>query len=262
MGQAFTILPLTYHALTWLQHIAAENSITPDLGIFPVAVSWGTIAHQNTRSPVEAVSLEIKFPPKPRLASSLAFRSYETTVITLGFLVADIGGDEEDLEMPIEEIGCEVFCQASMTIRAHPLLSNLKHLHIAYAELFSNCDCLRRAADEFERLFKSLGPLDVLSIRGYDPRSYLAPFLDLEEFGGTEHPIVYPPIKELEILDPLLIWSKQECLAAIVEFAKSQHERGVPFERVTIRITDLPEAMVEMLRPWVGTVLANGEELR
>ena len=246
---------------TLLQHIPDDFDITPGLEILPVSVSWNTIVHQYTRSPVEVVLLEIELLPDPRLASSLEFRSSDTTVITLNLLVSNTGEDEEDLEMTIEEIGCEVFCQALMTIRAHPLLSNIKSLHIAYVEVFADGGCLRRAAGEFGRLFKSLGPLEVLSIRGYDPRSYLAPFLYLDVFFGTDHPIIYPPIKELEILDPCLvstIWSKEECLAAIVEFAKSQHERGIPFERVTIRITDPPEAIAEMLRPWVRTVNCEG----
>jgi hypothetical protein len=34
---------------------------------------------------------------------------------------------------------------------------------------------------------------------------------------------------------------KEESLAAIVGFAQSQHERGVPFEQLTIRMDDLPE---------------------
>ena len=245
---------------TLLQREIDENGIATGLEIFPCSVSWNAIVHQYTRSPVEEISLEIEIHPDPHLTGYLTFRSFDMTVITLAFQVSNTCEDVEDLEVVIEELGCEVFGQASRIIRDHPLISEVKVLQIKYADAFSQDDCLRRAADEFGRLFKSLGPLDALSIHSHDPRSYLAPFLGDDEFDGTEYPIVYPPIKDLKILDPWMIFSKVECLAAIVTFAQSQHERGVPFESVTLCIRDLPVEIVEKLRQWVRTVVC--EELR
>jgi hypothetical protein len=99
-----------------------------------------------------------------------------------------------------------------------------------------------------------VGPLDLLSIYGGDPHIYLTPFLDLPQFNDMEHPIVYPPIKELVISHPLMLQDKEECITAIVEFAKSQHARGIPFDRVVFCMEKLPTAIAERLKPWVGIV--------
>jgi len=48
--------------------------------------------------------------------------------------------------------------------------------------------------------------------------------------------------------------SDGECTAAITGFAKSQHARGSPLERVVICGESMPERMEEELRPWVGGV--------
>ena len=48
----------------------------------------------------------------------------------------------------------------------------------------------------------------------------------------------------------------------IVELAKLQHERGIPFERVVVRRESMPEGMKEGLRPWVSSVEFCYDELR
>ena len=67
-----------------------------------------------------------------------------------------------------------------------------------------------------------------------------------------DHPIVFPPIKELTISHPPVVHGEEECTAAIVELAKSQHALGLPFERVTVRARKLPAGMAGILEPWVG----------
>jgi len=74
-----------------------------------------------------------------------------------------------------------------------------------------------------------------------------------------KQPIVFPPIKELKISHPLMLQRKEECLAAIVELAKSQHALGIPFERLTVCMEEPPTAMEEMLRPWVGAAVCIDE---
>jgi hypothetical protein len=171
----------------------------------------------------------------------------------LGFTISYTEADEEDLEMTFEEMDCEVFCQALRTIGDHPLLSDVKRVQIRYREYPNDFD-LRRAASEFGRLFKNVGPLDVLTIYGGGPQSYLAPFLDLPDFTGLEQPIVYPPIKELRITHPFMTWRRDECLGAIVELAKSQYMRGIPFKRIKFRTGILRVPIADRLRPWIDAV--------
>jgi hypothetical protein len=233
---------------TSLMYEIDEIDITPELDMFPTSVSWNAIAHQYTASPVDEVILEIQPGGDPLFALSLTFRSSDATVITLGFQV--LNTDEEDDGESQDKIGCEIFCQASRIIRNHPLLHNAKRLQIRYEDFILDDDRLERVASEFGRLFELLGPLDVLSIGGYDPRSYLAPFLD----DGMAQSIVYPPIKEFEISKPWIVSRREECLEAIVELAKSQHTRGMPFESLTVSLNKVPTTMAERLRPWVGKV--------
>ena len=48
--------------------------------------------------------------------------------------------------------------------------------------------------------------------------------------------------------------SEEEYLDAIVDLAESQHQKGIPFERVTVRAEWLPTGMAERLREWVDVV--------
>lgn len=215
--------------------------------IFPTSVSWSAIVRQYTRSPAEEVSLKIRYFQDPIITCSLTFRSPDATVISLDFKVS-ASDDEDDTDMPFED----VFSQVSKTIRDHPLLPHIKRLHIDYRFLISNPTLLVHIANEVRRLFQSVGPLDELTVYGCDLRSYLAPFLNLPEFNNMEQPVVFPPIKKLTISHPFMR-DHDESMAAVVKLAKSQHARGVPFERVTVCMEKLPTAMEEGLRPWVGT---------
>jgi hypothetical protein len=93
-----------------------------------------------------------------------------------------------------------------------------------------------------------------LTLDVFDLRPYLAPFLELPEFRDMGLSNVFPPIKELTIVQPPWTPAKQKCMAAVVELAKSQHALGVPFEHVTIRVNTPPPEMREWLSQWVGEV--------
>ena len=64
---------------------------------------------------------------------------------------------------------------------------------------------------------------------------------------------MFHPIKELKILHPMIESGRMgQCMGFVVGLAKSQHMRGMPFERVTIRAKILPVTMAEVLTQWVG----------
>ena len=235
------------------------GSMAPELENFPTSISWNPIVQQYTTDPVGDVALKISIRPgrDPVVTCSLDFRCPGKSVVTLCCEIFDAGADSEDLETySIEGIGCKVFRQALRTICDHPLIPNVKFLQISSMGMITELDddYLESIGNEFGRLFMSLGPLDTLSIDGYDPRLYLASFLDLPELLRIQRCTAYPPIKELKISHPAILHRRKECRGAVVELARSQHVRGVPFERVTINMEGLPAAMVGALKSWVGVV--------
>jgi len=238
---------------TLLLHEMDDSDRIPE-EIFPAPVSWDAIVRQYTRSPVEEVTLKIRSAKDPIIACSLTFRSPDTTAIGLGFKVVASNEDGSDTEpdIPYEDMQVEVFSQASRTIQGHPLLANVKRLHISHWFLCFSPDWTTPIANEVGRLFKSVGPLEELTVHRCDLRTYLPSLFDLPRFDDIEQPVIFPKTKELTISHPLV--SPRECAEAIVGLAKSQHALGVPFERVTVRMKNPQGTMEERLRPWVGEV--------
>ena len=234
-----------------VENITANQDIQ---NLFPIAASWNTIVRQYTRSPVEAISLEIKTRQGSIISCTLTFRSSDATVIRLGLEVTGDINDEDEFEMDLEDMFLGVFSQASRTIRGHPLLHDAKHLHILHRISLSDYDKVIDMATQVGKLFESIGPLEELILCGCKLHSYLTPFLDLPELEDTEQMITFPHIKELTISHPSLMDDVDECIAAIVKLAKSQHALGVPFERVTVRMEKLPAGIAEMLELWVSVV--------
>ena len=231
----------------------------PGRKIFPTSSLLNTIIHQYSRSPVEEATIEIK-----RDFSSLIFTSSDTTTISLIFdLISYSQWDQREDASP-EETAWEAFSQGFGTILAHPRLSHIRRLHIRSATTLSDVNLMVPAAIEAERLFTSVGPLDELTISGCDLRPYLAGVVNP---GGPWKQIAFPPIKKLTVLRPSMGEEEGEedgeggeeveverCMDAIVEFAKSQHVKGMPFESVTVCTKRLPMTVAERLRPLVGVV--------
>ena len=229
-----------------VQRVDAEDMI-PDQDVFPAAALWNTIVSQYTKSPAEVITLEIKHSIDPTVVCALAFQSSDTSFISLGLEVFGVTADTIT-----QGVFLEVFSQAVKAIRNHPLLPNVKRLHIENTIPISELEELTRMVSKVGSLFKSVGPLDELTLSRCDLDPYLTAFLDLLGLGYVGQPITFPPIKELTVLHPPM--GSKECLIAIAELAKSQHALGVPFERVTIHALWLPKTMAEMLDPWVGEV--------
>ena len=208
---------------------------------------WNAIVRQHTRSPVEEITLEIQIAPDPIVTCSLTFQSPNATVIRMGFKVAASDGFD------YEHMRYGVFSQACRLIRDHPLLDNVRRLHINHSPNFVGPAWCSRVTNKVGLVFKAVGPLEELTIDGCDLRLYLIPFADLPETYDVEPTAAFPPVKELKILHPMPV-SREECMTAIVRLAKSQHALGVPIERVVVRMAEIPEAMAEELRPWVGAV--------
>jgi hypothetical protein len=220
--------------------------------IFPPSHHMDAITRQYAMDPIEEVALEMNPNYDPIISCSLTFRSSNATTLELEFKI--FRGDGEELNPP-GALHWTTFCNASQTIQTHQLLPNVKRLLIRYMCFISSLRDLRSFTDVFRMLVESMGPLEALSIFGWDPHIYLTPFLDSQEFRGScnqDGPITYPPIKELKIYHPLMLHNKERFTSAIIEFAKSQHARGIPFERLELCMEKLPTGMVEGLRPWVG----------
>ena len=244
-----------------LIHYESDDNYTPDLGIFPSPALWSAISSQYARNPVEEVTLEIE-PGRygGTVECFLISRSSDTTTVRLCFRVDESG--EDGIHTPFDAMGWELFSRACSAIQDHPSLADIKRLHIKYRAAISYVDQAIPISNEVGELFNSMGPLDELTIHGCDLNVFLGSFLDLMDPDEFEPPDPFPYIKELTISHPLMEINEEECLGAIVDLAESQHERGIPFERVTVRAAWLPTAMAERLREWVDVVECYEEEYK
>jgi len=92
-----------------------------------------------------------------------------------------------------------------------------------------------------------MGPLENLTLEDCDLRPYLDAFLDTPGVPKVVPPASFPPIKELAIIDPVQSLHKDKVYAAaIVKLARSQHARGVPFERVVLHPAVPPRVIDEL----------------
>ena len=103
--------------------------------------------------------------------------------------------------------------------------------------------------------------LEELTLHRCDVRPYLFPFLNNPVLCHVKQPVAFPPIKEFTISHPLRTYPG-DFAVAIVGLVESQHALGMPFERMTVRMDDLPAEVVEGLRPWVGAVHCYNEPYR
>ena len=248
---------------TSLIHDIDDRDVSPDAEMFPVyPLSWAAIVDQYTRSPIEDVVLEmeqdvVRYHLSSIIKYSLSFRSSDTTVLRLGFGVSNRATREDDLGMPFGEMNAKAFSQACATIRNHPSLSHLKRLRVKHRAPCLDTNCSLSMARAFGDLLGSLGPLDELVIGG-DPLTYLLPFLHLVL--PTYSELVFPQVKELTISGSRTGFDDPQCVDAIVGLARSQHELGIPFERMLVRSRPDPAAnLAEKLRQWVG--VANWSEI-
>ena len=219
-----------------------------EMFVFPTLVPWSAIAHQYTKSPVEGVALDIMFSRDPTIACSITFQSSDATVLKLGFQINESDGEEE-FQMPFEEMHHQVFHQASRTIRYHPLLENVKRFDINHMAFVVDSNYSILLSEEVEQLFRSVGPLEELTAFGCDLNLYFGPFSKPPESHSLT---ALPSVKRLTISHPSYKRSKELCMAAIVELAKSRHALGIPFEHLTVCMERLPKVMAERLEPWVG----------
>ena len=216
--------------------------------MFPDSASWNSIVRQYTRSSVEEVTLEIK-PRYGTTACKIIFQSLGGSFIASGFEVVDRTRRRDQLPVEVKH---RALTDAIRTILNHPQLASVKRLHICHSHNTSHPADDFHVANEIGRLFKSLEPLDELTIYGCDLHPYLNSFFGPSE-ERIESPIVFPPVKKLTISNPML--PALQSAAAIARLAKAQHLRGIPFECVAFH--KHPTVFVgieEMLRPWVGRV--------
>jgi hypothetical protein len=238
-----------------LTHGVSDDDMNADLEVFPNHILWNMIVRHYVASPIEEVTLDFKRSDYVAIESFLTFRSLDAAVVRLGCKVIETDEDEDGLYMTRAAIGWEVFSRALRTIQGHPLpLSHVKRLHIKWRAAIWKIREVQRMLIEVQELFNSLGPLDEFTIGGCDLRIFIATFVDILALDDLDEPFEFPQIKHLKILHPSMETREMEWMNGIVELAKAQHERGMPFERVTVRMWSLPIGMAEELGRWVGAV--------
>ena len=152
----------------------------------------------------------------PIITCFLTFSSPGPAVLVQGFKVNtgysdDEGEDNEEFEMNLGERHAEIFSQASMTIRTHPLLDNIKQLRIQDKYNTRNHDQLTQITSEVRQFLKSVGPLDALTLGVSDLRPYLAPFLDLPGSRNVDQLDGFPPTKKLNHTATRQAWRHDCC---------------------------------------------------
>jgi len=219
--------------------------------IFP---AWNTIGPQYTASTIDKIAFGITTIGEDLVSFSLSFLSPGSATLELGYRV--IMGDE-DYDEPASELEwkyTQVLSHALEAIRRHPLLSNIKRLHIWDRHRFYNPHQFVSMAMRAAGLFRFVGPLEELVLDIDDLRLFLSPFLDLPGSQVSTERGTFPSIKELIIAEHSKDPFDEECVAAIIGFVRSQHMRGVPFERVVFHMKSSPAGMAERLEPWVSAV--------
>ena len=220
---------------------------------FPTSVSWDSIGPQYMASTIDEVVLGIASFGDDTLSCSLSFLSPGPVTLELGYVIATECEDYENT-LSLGDIHFEVLSQACKAVRMHPLLKNIKRLHIQNRHHPLTPHHLTYIAKEVAQLFKLMGPLEKLILEVDDLRPFLSPFFNLPEFQGLVDPDAFPSIKGLVIAEQSDRPFNDVCVAAILGFVKSQHTRGAPFERTTLHMKFPPVGMAERLEPWVGTL--------
>lgn len=216
---------------------------------FSTSAPRNSIVSQYMTSPIDEVILSILTTEDLTRSCSISFISPGPAILKLDYRETSRMWEEFSLGGNHSK----VFSRACMIVRNHLRLCNIRRLCIKDFHTPLPPSKLAYVAEEAIQLFKSVGSLEELTLNVVDLRPYLAPFLGLPGFQDTKGD-AFPAIKELTITGNLKESLKEKCMAAVVEWAKSQHASGVPFERMTFRMKDHPVAMVERLRSWVGTV--------
>jgi len=223
--------------------------------IFP---SWNTIGPQYMASTIDEVALGITTTGDELVSFSLSLLPPGSATLELGY---GITAEVEDCDEPMFSYGwkyAEVFEHALEAIRTHPLLSNIKRLRIWDRHHFVNPRQLTSMAKEATGLFGFVGSLEELVLDIDDLQLFLS---DLPESQVSMEQSTFPSIKGLVIAEQLEDPFDEKCVAAIVGFVRSQHMRGVPFERVVFHTRSPPAGMAERLEPWVGTVHFSEETI-
>ena len=221
--------------------------------IFPGTAYWDTFVRQYTRSPVEDVTIEMKV-HEILITTTLTLQSSDGTVLSLGSEVTSSMG-----LVLSPDVQDGILVQAARAIQDHPQVANVRRLRICHNFRLSVPVEDSLIANEVGTLFGTVGALDELTIYRSDLRPYLLFFLGPPE-RRARRPVAFPQIKEFVISHPVKFTEDKGM--AIVELAKLQHERGIPFERVVVRRESMPEGMEEGLRLWVGSVEFCYDELR
>jgi len=220
---------------------------------YPPSVSWSAITRQYTKGTAEQVVLKMAMDEYFTINCSIAFRSSDRATLELSYIHYSAGDEDEDDMNTIfnEWLPC-VFSQASRTIRNHPLLADVRRLWIRGGGLVAGD--LELATSDVGLLLGSMGPLEEVILVGCDLRPYLDTFLGTPHSPNPIQPASFPSVKKLVITDPVQSFHDDEVFAAaIVELARSQHSRGIPFECMKFN-TGVPSLVMEELASFVGTV--------
>jgi hypothetical protein len=221
--------------------------------IFPTSDSWDVTCPQYMAGTIDEVVLEITT-AGDLLSCSLSFLLPGQATFELGYKTVAVDEYQHHTPDSLGEVHSRVFSRALKAVRGHPLLSTVKRLRIQDRHAHLALDDLAYITKAVGRLFELVGPLEELILDVDDLRPFISSFFDPPQFQVLLRPFTFPSIKGLTIIEHPESPFNGGFAAAILGFVKSQHTRGVPFERANFHIEFPPVGMAERLEPWVDAV--------
>ena len=218
---------------------------------FAPSSAWCAVPLQFMAYRVDEVVLELE--AFQDVSCSISFLSPGSSTFQMSYSINSV--EKSSSPRPtLQREYAEVFTQASKFIQSHPLLTKIRRLRVGDRHVLLSPNQLKRVANDIERLFKSLGPLDELTLDVSDLRPYFAPFIDPPKSHRMRQSFTYPKIAHLTVGDRSRGFSGGASMVGIVEFAMSLHSLGVPLERVVLQARVPLVEVAERLRLWVGEV--------
>lgn len=244
-----------------LNNVDYFRNVTPGSELFPAPTSWGIIL-QHCTSPAKEVTIEINGSYGKSTACSLTFLFMDETTIELGFTALFASGSGGTITHP-EQMACKLLLDACRSIQDYPGPTDIKHLHIKCEVVIGDPCYVSKVVEELGRLASHLEPLDKLTLHGCVLHVCLLLPPCHQGFSDPQKAIPFPQTQELTISNPLMSENDEgdpKWLDGIVERAKLQHDRGIPFKRVVVCAGVIPDLLFEKLDMWVHSVDCSEKE--
>ena len=139
------------------KHICLARKEEPDdsrpQAAFPPSLTWRAVPRQYMAGRIDEVVLELE--AFQDVSCSISFLSSDSFTLRISYSISSVEVSSRP-RLTLQHDYAEVFSQASKAIRTHPLLTNIRRLHVGDRHVLLSPNRLKRVTDDVEQLFKSL----------------------------------------------------------------------------------------------------------